>query len=60
MRPYEIDDNIREAAHEMGISEEAALEHAQECWDDDHKCEGHESLDGAHMGESVFCDGGCQ
>ena len=22
-------------------------------------CEGHESLDGAHMGESVYCDGGC-
>lgn len=23
------------------------------------ECEGHESLDGAHMGESVFCDGAC-
>jgi hypothetical protein len=23
------------------------------------ECEGHESLDGAHMGEIVFCDGSC-
>lgn len=22
-------------------------------------CEGHESLDGAHMGETVYCDGTC-
>lgn len=22
-------------------------------------CEGHESLDGAHMGETVYCDGSC-
>lgn len=24
------------------------------------ECEGHESLDGAHMGETVFCDGTCR
>lgn len=24
------------------------------------ECEGHESLAGEHMGESVFCDGSCQ
>lgn len=32
------------------------------CWcfeDDENECEGHESQDGAHMGESVFCDGSC-
>jgi len=23
------------------------------------ECEGHESLAGAHMGESVYCDGSC-
>ena len=23
-------------------------------------CDGHESLSGAHMGESVYCDGRCQ
>lgn len=23
------------------------------------ECEGHESLSGAHMGESVYCDGSC-
>lgn len=23
------------------------------------ECEGHESLSGAHMGESVYCDGKC-
>lgn len=28
--------------------------------DDDDQCEGHESLDGAHMGESVYCDGSCR
>lgn len=28
--------------------------------DDDNGCEGHESLDGAHMGESVYCDGSCR
>lgn len=27
--------------------------------DDDPGCEGHESLDGAHMGETVYCDGTC-
>lgn len=27
--------------------------------EDDPECEGHESLDGAHMGETVFCDGSC-
>jgi hypothetical protein len=26
---------------------------------DDAECEGHESLDGAHMGETVYCDGSC-
>lgn len=36
------------------------------CWaamfpdEDDDECEGHESLDGAHMGETVYCDGSCQ
>lgn len=25
----------------------------------DEGCPGHESLDSAHMGESVFCDGSC-
>lgn len=29
------------------------------CQEDD-QCEGHESLDGAHMGESVYCDGSCR
>lgn len=28
--------------------------------DEDEDCEGHESLDGAHMGESVYCDGSCK
>lgn len=28
-------------------------------YDATHLCLGHESLDGAHMGESVFCDGTC-
>jgi hypothetical protein len=23
------------------------------------RCQGHESLDGAHMGETVYCDGSC-
>lgn len=27
--------------------------------DDDNDCPGHESLDGAHMGETVYCDGTC-
>lgn len=27
--------------------------------DDAAECEGHESLDGAHMGETVYCDGTC-
>ena len=26
---------------------------------DPSECEGHESLDGAHMGETVYCDGSC-
>jgi hypothetical protein len=29
-------------------------------WDDEDECEGHESLDGAHMGETVYCDGSCR
>ena len=28
--------------------------------DDEDECEGHESLSGAHMGETVYCDGSCQ
>jgi hypothetical protein len=28
--------------------------------DDDGGCEGHESLAGAHMGESIYCDGSCR
>ncbi len=28
--------------------------------DDEQGCEGHESLNSAHMGESVYCDGSCQ
>lgn len=28
--------------------------------DEDDDCEGHESLDGAHMGEAVYCDGSCR
>lgn len=28
--------------------------------DDPVECEGHESLDGAHMGETVYCDGTCR
>lgn len=28
--------------------------------DDDDECLGHESLDGAHMGETVYCDGSCR
>jgi hypothetical protein len=27
---------------------------------EDAQCEGHESLAGAHMGESVYCDGTCR
>lgn len=27
--------------------------------DDEDECPGHESLDGAHMGETVYCDGSC-
>ena len=27
--------------------------------EDEPECEGHESLDGAHMGEAVYCDGTC-
>ncbi|OBG21506.1 hypothetical protein A5768_25705 [Mycolicibacterium fortuitum] len=30
-----------------------------EC-EDDNECEGHESLAGEHMGESVYCDGSCR
>lgn len=28
--------------------------------DDDDECEGHEWLAGAHMGETVYCDGTCR
>jgi hypothetical protein len=28
--------------------------------DDDEGCEGHESLAGQHMGETVYCDGSCR
>jgi hypothetical protein len=28
--------------------------------DPDDECEGHESLDGEHMGETVYCDGTCR
>lgn len=28
--------------------------------DDDDECEGHESLNGADMGVTVYCDGNCR
>jgi hypothetical protein len=28
--------------------------------DEPAECPGHESTDGAHMGEAVYCDGSCQ
>lgn len=28
--------------------------------DDEDECEGHESLAGQHMGETVYCDGSCR
>lgn len=34
-------------------------ERCPDCEDDD-QCEGHESLAGEHMGESVYCDGSCR
>ena len=35
--------------------------HASDCdyYEDDNECEGHESLSGASMGASYFCDGSC-
>jgi hypothetical protein len=33
---------------------------ADEAAEDDNQCEGHESLAGEHMGESVHCDGTCR
>lgn len=35
MRPYCITDDTRELAVELGISDESALEHEQEVWDDE-------------------------
>ena len=32
----------------------------QHATDDESACEGHESLAGKHMGETVYCDGSCQ
>jgi hypothetical protein len=45
-----------------------ALRAAAQEWDDTHgaeaddewECEGHESLAGEHMGETVYCDGTCR
>lgn len=30
-----------------------------EAEEDDFECEGHDSLGGAHMGKTVYCDGSC-
>lgn len=38
----------------------AAREYDSDQWDDDDECEGHESLNGADMGATVYCDGYCQ
>jgi hypothetical protein len=55
--PYEDDfDRDRADAYYEEMAERA--EEAED--DEDDECEGHESLDGAHMGESVYCDGSCR
>jgi hypothetical protein len=38
----------------------AARAYGNEPEDDDNECEGHESLAGEHMGETVYCDGSCR
>lgn len=37
-----------------------ALRDMFEARDTANQCEGHESLNGAHMGQAVYCDGSCQ
>lgn len=47
-------DYTEEAAVRADLIREGLEEQADE------QCEGHESLDDAHMGETVFCDGSCR
>lgn len=42
------------------IQHEASRELAETDDDDELACEGHESLAGEHMGETVYCDGTCK
>jgi hypothetical protein len=42
-----------------GLSEIVPADEWQDVTDDD-GCEGHESLAGEHMGETVYCDGSCR
>lgn len=46
----------------IAASTDATLREFDEIEDDDDDlgCDGHESLDGAHMGETVYCDGTCR
>lgn len=32
----------------------------RDCWDDENECDGHESLNGADMGRTVYCDRTCR
>jgi len=51
----------RQFAAKLKKVAEAAQERAAEEWAaEELECEGHESLDGAHMSETVFCDGSCR
>jgi hypothetical protein len=41
-------------------AEAAAIEEFDDHVAEAHDCDGHESLAGEHMGEAVYCDGGCR
>lgn len=48
-------------AHELGMDPKLAERAvAAKVVEEDAECQGHQSLAGAHMGETVFCDGSCR
>jgi hypothetical protein len=50
-------EDARDLARELTLSAGRVRARADA---EDNECEGHESLAGEHMGETVFCDGTCK
>ena len=59
--PADVDlDIVAQAIKALAKGSNAALDSVLDSISERLECQGHESLDGAHMGETVYCNGTCR